>query len=376
MNLTRARSRSSHRGGGAERYATGLRVPCLVRRFTRAEHYRDSVRRRAGGRRGPGLIAVGIVVFTSHGVPALRAALRGIRETVADPWELAVYANDCSDLVATYLVRQYLRGRIGALELDSGAGGGHCGLDRVFHLVEGEHLVRVDDTLQFEVGWLERSIAALEADPAIGCLSLVQPPDYHRGRGRPRTVHVEPVIVDHLDMRCFVTRRELVARHECGLVGEDEGGSCRFQEFLLAHGKKLAYLPGVVTALALSEVPSAQDACAHEADLPAHEGASGAMQHLQQAYQLGDDVLLTCMACGGRRARSARRPHPLLRAAPGGHRVLVRAPLPRVQRASLQGRLPVQLPGVTRVVGRRARLPTKDAERQGHRLSVPRRDGR
>jgi hypothetical protein len=242
---------------------------------------------------------VGIVVFTSHGIPALRAALRGIRETVADPWDLAVYANDCSDLVATYLVRQYLRGRIGALELDSGDSGGlHCGLDRVYHLVEGEHLVRVDDTLEFQPGWLERSIEALDADPDLGCLSLVPPPGYHRGRGRPRTLHVEPLVVEHLDMRCYVTRRELVAGHDCECMDEDEVGACGFQRYLLAHGKKLAYLPGVVTALALSEVPSAQDACAHEADLPAHEGASGAMQHLEQAFDLGDDVLFTCMACG------------------------------------------------------------------------------
>ncbi len=45
-------------------------------------------------------------------------------------------------------------------------------------------------------------------------------------------------------------------------------------------------------------MPRAQDACAHEAELPAHQGATGAMQHLEQAYELGDDVLLTCMACG------------------------------------------------------------------------------
>jgi hypothetical protein len=245
---------------------------------------------------------VGIVVFTSRGVPALRSALRGIRDTVDDPWDLAVYANDCPDLVATYLVRQYLRGRIIGFELKSGDDhGAHCGLDCIFHLVQGDFLVRVDDTLELQPGWLERSIGALEADPDIGCLSLVQPPGYHRGRGRPRTVHVEPLVVDRLDMRCYVTRRELVARHECERMGEQEGdgsGGCRFQQYLKAQGKKLAYLPGVVTALALSEVPSAQYACAHEAELPAHEGASGAMQHLKQSYELGDDVLLTCMACG------------------------------------------------------------------------------
>ena len=243
--------------------------------------------------------SAGIVVFTSHGIPALRAALRGIRETVADSWDLAVHANDCTDLVATYLLRQYLRGHISAIQLESGDSEGlRCGLERVFHLVDGEYLVRVDDTLEYQPGWLERSIAALQADPDIGCLSLVQPPSYHRGRGRPRTVHVEPLVVESLDMRCYVTRRELVARHAGELTGEGEGDGCRFEQYLRARGKKLAYLPGVVTALALSEEPSARDACAHEADLPAHEGSAGAMQHLEQAYDLGDDVLLTCMACG------------------------------------------------------------------------------
>jgi len=246
--------------------------------------------------------SAGVVVFTSHGVPALRAALRGIRETVEDPWELAVFANDAPDQVATYLVRQYLRGRISGFQLASGdERGSHCGLDRAFHLVSGDYLVRVDDTLEFQPGWLERSIAALEADPQIGCLSLVQPPEYRRGRGRPRTVHPIPVAVEQLDMRCFVTPHGLVTRHECELMGEGRtrDDTCLFQAFLRDSGKKLAYLPGVVTALSLADVPSAQDACAHEADLPAHEGASGALQRLEQAYDLGDDVLLTCMACGG-----------------------------------------------------------------------------
>jgi len=246
-----------------------------------------------------GASSAGIVVFTDHGVPALRTVLRGIRETVEDPWDLVVFANDAPEQVATYLVRQYLRGRISGFQLESGdAHGHHCGLDRAFRLVEGDYLVRVDDTLEFEPGWLERAIAALDADPSIGCLSLVAPSDYHRGRGRPRTVHVEPVPVERLDMRCFVTRHDLVSHHECELMGEEHGEACVFQKYLCDSGRTLAYLPGLVTALEHSEVPRGQDACAHEADLPAHEGASGAMQRLQQEYDLGDDVLLTCMACG------------------------------------------------------------------------------
>ena len=241
----------------------------------------------------------GIVVFTTHGVPAVRTVLRGIRETVSGSPDLVVFANDAQEQVATYLVREYLRGHISGFELDSGDHHGHhCGLDRGYHLVEGDYLVRVDDTLEFEPGWLERAIAALEADSTIGCLSLVPPSDYHRGRGRPRTVHVEPIFVDHLDMRCYVTRHELVESHECERMGDQPGDGCRFQEFIRAHRKRLAFLPGLVTALELSEVPRGQDACSHEAELPPHEGATGSMQHLEQAYDLGDDVLLTCMACG------------------------------------------------------------------------------
>jgi hypothetical protein len=240
----------------------------------------------------------GVFVYTSHGVSALRAVLRGIRETVDRPAGLVVFADDPDEMVSTYLVRQYLRGRVDAIQLENGdRHGAHCGLDRAFHMVGGDYLVRVDDTLEFQPDWLDRSVAALEADPSIGCLSLVPPPDYHRSRGRPRSVNVEPVSVGHLDMRCFVTRRELVSLHECRLLGE-RGGSCAFQDYLRGEGRTLAYLPGVVTALSVAEVPRAQDSCAHEAELPVHQGSSGAMQRLEQAYDLGDDVLLTCMACG------------------------------------------------------------------------------
>jgi hypothetical protein len=244
------------------------------------------------------LHAAGIFLYASHGVASVRSALHGIRETVARPSSVVVFADDADDLVATYLVRQYLRGRIDGVQLATGGRhDGHCGLDRAFRMVGGDYLVRVDDSLQFQHGWLERSVAVLEADPSLACLSLVPPADYHRGRGRPRTVHVEPVPVDGIDMRCFVTRRDLVATHECRLLGES-AIACGFQDYLRQSGARLAYLPGLVSTLDRAEAPSGQDACAHEAELPAHQGASGAMQRLQQAYDLGDDVLLTCLACG------------------------------------------------------------------------------
>jgi hypothetical protein len=245
------------------------------------------------------LPTVGIVAFMSHPLPQLRTALRGIRETAPPDAELAVVAIDLDDQDATYLLRQYLRGRVQGVDFEhSKAYGCHCGLDRAYKLVHGEYLARVDDTLALKPGWLERAIAVLEADETIGCLSLVPPTDYHRGRGRPRTVNVEPIEVDRLDMRCFVASRELVEQHECDFVGEQPDG-CRFQDELRADGRRLAFLPGLVSPLSTDELPREYDAWGLEAELPAHEGASGALQRLEQAYHLGDDVLLTCLSCGG-----------------------------------------------------------------------------
>lgn len=240
----------------------------------------------------------GIVAFISHGLPELRTALRGIRETAPPGTDLAVVASDLEDYDSTYLLRQHLRGRIRALLFEEEeARGGHCGLGSAARLVRGEYVARVDDTLEFKPGWLERCIAALEADASLGCLSLVPPADYQRGRGRPRTVNVEPIEVDHLDMRCFVTRRGLVERHENERMDEQPDG-CSFQEGLRAHGLRLAFLPGFVSPLGLVELPKGYDACCHEAELPPHEGAAGAMDRLRQAYHLGEDVLLTCLSCG------------------------------------------------------------------------------
>ena len=244
-------------------------------------------------------VRLGVVAFVNRGLPELRTVLRSIRETAPSGARLAVIGVGMGDQDATYLLRQYLRGRIHALEFDHReAHGHHCGLDRSLRLVQGDYIARIDDTLEFRPGWAERAVAALEADPGLGCLSLVPPSDYHRGRGRPRTVNVEPVEVDHLDMHCFVVRSELVARHERECMADQSDG-CGLQAALRAEGVRLAFLPGQVSALPTVEVPREYESWALEEELPPHEGASGALQRLKQAYQLGDDVLLTCLSCGG-----------------------------------------------------------------------------
>jgi hypothetical protein len=242
----------------------------------------------------------GIVAFVARPLPELRSVLRGIRETAPPEADLAVVASGLGDQDATYLLRQYMRGRIQALEFARGdVQARQCGLDRAHRLVRGDYLARVDDTLELRPGWLERAVNALEADPGLGCLSLVAPADYHRGRGRPRTVNLEPIEVDHLDLRCYVTRRDLVERHDCELLG-GQSGECHFEEVLRADGLRLAFLPNQVSPLSDVDLASAgHETWTLEAELPPHEGAGGAMQRLEQAYDLGDDVLLTCLSCGG-----------------------------------------------------------------------------
>lgn len=242
--------------------------------------------------------SVSIALFSSHGVPALRAVLRDLREGGSEAQEIEVFVSDCPEELGLFLGRQYLRGRIRGFHVDPGlADVRHCGLERACQFATGEYLVRLDDTVDLSPDWLERSVAALDADPTIGCLSLVPPAGYHRGRGRPRTVHVEPLPMDELDMSCYVTRRELATQPSCATAGDGRPGECGFQRALGRKGLRLAYLPGLVKPLDLDRVPQVPDT-AHEGDLPFHEGASGAIQRLQQAYGLGDDVLLTCLACG------------------------------------------------------------------------------
>jgi len=242
---------------------------------------------------------VAVALFASHGLVPLRRTLMSLREGADGVADVFVFAADAAEMVATYLTRQYVRERIAGFELHNGSlDGRHCGLDRAYHLAQADYLIRAEDTLEFEAGWLEAVLEAMDGDRDIGVLALTRPAEPRR-RGRPPKVRCEVTLVDHADLRAFVTRRELFARHECELMGEQRRDGCPYQRHLKSIHKKLAYLPGLVHPLADEVMAPWYDPHeALEAELPAHLGAAGALQHLHQDYQLGDDVLLTCMACG------------------------------------------------------------------------------
>ncbi len=239
-----------------------------------------------------------IVLISTHGVVTLRNTLHSLWETAADGYDLIVLARHRQEDVATYLTRQYLRGRIAGFGFDAaGPREGHCGLDRAFPFLSGEYLFRLDDDLAFEPEWLDKSIAALDAHPEIGCLALVRISEQRR-RGRPPKPRLEPEVVDEISMRCFATRRALVERHQRELMGECVPGSCMFQTSLKQSGATLAYLAGLVKPSQVADRVIIEGGIELEADLPFHGGATGAIQRIEQAYQLGDDALMTCMSCG------------------------------------------------------------------------------
>jgi len=241
---------------------------------------------------------VSIVVFAQHGAAALRETLFALRETAGHPYEAVALASECDEQLAIYLNREYFRGELAGCVLDHAAGDhAPCRVDRAYHLTSGDYLVRLDDALTFTSGWLATVVRELDADPGIGWLSLLEPPVQPRPRGRPRKPSGRPEPVPHADWRCYATRRALLTRHERG-CHEGGGVVCMVQESLRRSGKRIAYLPGLVKPRPLDSVPVAPAVFAED-DLPVHEGAEGAMRRLQQPFELGDAVLMTCMACGG-----------------------------------------------------------------------------
>jgi hypothetical protein len=268
-----------------------------------------------------------IVVFSDHGVTALRSVLHGIWDSVAEPGELFVVAAHPDETVAGYLGRQYLRGRISGFELvRCEASSGHCALNRAVHAVSGTYLARVPDDVTFAQSWLDKAVGVLDESPEIGMLSLSQAPEAPR-RGRPPKPRAEVTVRDCIDTTCFVTRRELFEDHEqlargprAAALPKQQGPGpqapaqpkqraqgpqaapsetvCPYQVRLMKRGFKLGYLPGQVQRVQMLDAVHVANGVALEADLPFHEGGTGALQKLRQTYQLGDDVLVTCMACG------------------------------------------------------------------------------
>ena len=279
---------------------------------------------------------------------AAHRAARTIRETAPPDAQLAVIAVDMGDQDGTYLLRQYLRGRIEALGVRS---------PRRSRLPLRPGPVVPSGARRLRGA--RRRHARVQAG--------VGREGHRRARGRPghrlslpRARRATTTAAAGGRGPCTSSRSRSTtstcAASSCGAswwsgtsasswrTSRAGAGSRRL---CAPRGCRLAFLPGLVSPLCSVEMPTRVRLLGARGGTAAARGG----QRCPAAPRAGLPPRRRRPAhvplVRRHRARDHRRAHPLLRAASGGHRLLVRAALSRVRRAALQGRLPVQVPRLT-----------------------------
>jgi hypothetical protein len=240
-----------------------------------------------------------VVVFSSRDLAALRTTLHGVwGET--DRMRVVVMRRDSHDVeAAAYLLRQYARGRLAGLGVRAAEGPEtSCGLDRAgTFLGHGMKLIaRLGDGLELQPGWLARALAVFDETPLLGSLGLLG--SSRHTPGRPHRLSLGAVQVDEIDTTCFVTRGELFPRHCLPRRCHGVGASCAYHLALKGLGLSIGQLPGLVRIAD----PGATRAAPHRADIvddtSFHGPPGNHTRQPHQAYELGQDALITCMSCG------------------------------------------------------------------------------
>ena len=185
-----------------------------------------------------------VVLFTTHRVDALRAALHGIWET-ASPHEIIVMVNGCDEQIAGYLMRQYLRGTDLELRLRQGGrtGGSLRPRPRLSFRRRQVPGAGRDGLASSRAGSSRPSTRSRRA-PEVGCLGLVESGGRRR-RGRPPKPRRAGLCSSMPSTRAASSpRTTLFERHESELLGERPADRCAYQARLQRDRHAARLLPG------------------------------------------------------------------------------------------------------------------------------------
>jgi hypothetical protein len=199
--------------------------------------------------------------------------------------------------VAAYLLRQYTRGKLAGLGVRAAERPEtSCGLDRAASFLGNEmtFVARLADGLELQPGWLARALAVFDETPSLGSLGLLG--SSRHTPGRPHRLALGAVQVDEIDTTCFVTRGDLLSRYCQPRRCEGPGASCVYHAALKGLGLGIGHLQGLVRrADTTSEAPPRADILG---DTTFHGPPGDDPRQPRQAYELGQDVLITCVSCG------------------------------------------------------------------------------
>ena len=183
--------------------------------------------------RSPGFGLTSIIILTHDQLPYTRQCLESIRLRTLAPYELIVVDNGSQDGTVEYL-RQQRDVRLLANDHNLGF---PAGCNQGIHAARGEQVLLLNNDVVVTTGWLERMLAALTSDPAVGLVGPssnyvsgsqqidVPYPDltqldgfaWHWGQAHAG----QWLETDRLVGFCLLFRRELV--HKIGLLDERFG---------------------------------------------------------------------------------------------------------------------------------------------------------
>lgn len=126
----------------------------------------------------PQTITVAVIVyipflsgFYSQSLDVLKTCLGSLWENTGDPYDLLVFDNASCPEVREYLSAAHNQGKIQYLVLSDKNIGKGGAWNFIFQAAPGKYIAYADSDIHFYPGWLEESLAILEAFPKVGMVT-------------------------------------------------------------------------------------------------------------------------------------------------------------------------------------------------------------